>query len=66
MGYMQTIETALRERLAELPAEQQNDIIRFIKEKLLESYKNGMDAAKTDKTGQQATQRADYQRSRRK
>jgi len=41
MGYMRDLEHKLREMLDELPEEEVEPVIKFIKEKIYESYQNG-------------------------
>jgi len=43
MGYIQDLEKELREQLGQMDAEQ---LIKYFKEKVLESYRNGMKAGK--------------------
>ena len=42
MGYLQEIEAELHEKLKDLPEAKQKQLNRYIKEKILESYKNGL------------------------
>jgi len=58
MGYIQDLEQELNEMLSDLPEERQKKIIRFIKEKVLESYKNGIVSAKLAKAGKEAERKA--------
>jgi hypothetical protein len=46
MGYIQELEAELTQRLARLEEHERRALIRFVKEKLLESFKNGLLAAK--------------------
>jgi|AntAceMinimDraft_16_1070373.scaffolds.fasta_scaffold52214_3 hypothetical protein len=41
MGYMRDLEHELREMLDELPEEEVEPVIKFVKEKVYESYQNG-------------------------
>lgn len=41
MGYMRDLELELREMLDELPEEKLNPVVKFVKQKVYESYKNG-------------------------
>ncbi len=41
MGYIRDVERELREMLADLPPEKAEPIVRFVKAKVYESYKNG-------------------------
>ncbi len=60
MGYIQDLELEqeLNEILSDLPEERQEKIIRFIKEKILESYKNGIMSAKLVKAEKEAERKA--------
>lgn len=51
MTYIQDIEKALTERLAGLDAGKQKEILSFVREKILESYRNGIEAGRTGKQG---------------
>ncbi len=60
MSYMQDFEDELRKKLSELfelegsleqHAERMQGFIRFVKEKLLESYKNGLKAGRAPRNG---------------
>lgn len=44
MGYIQEIEKDLKERLVDLEEERQREVIKYVKEKILESYRNGIKA----------------------
>ena len=41
MGYIRELEQELREMLADLPDEKITPIIKFVKEKVYDSYQNG-------------------------
>jgi len=41
MGYIRELEQELREMLADLPDEKIGPIIKFVKEKVYDSYQNG-------------------------
>ena len=58
MGYIQEIEEELQTRLANLEEREQKEVIRFVKEKILESYKNGIAYAKPADAGKEATRTA--------
>ncbi len=58
MGYIQDLEQELNEMLSDLPEERQKKIIRFIKEKVLESYKNGIISAKLVQAERDAERKA--------
>ena len=46
MGYIQDLEKDLRDRMADMDDE---ELIKFFKEKVLESYRNGAQSAKPAK-----------------
>jgi uncharacterized membrane-anchored protein len=54
MGYIQNIEQELKGRLYRLSEDQQKAVIRFVKERILESYRNGIMSAKMVKAGKEA------------
>ena len=58
MDYIQDLEQELNEMLSDLPEERQKKIIRFIKVKVLESYKNGIMSAKLVKAEKEAERKA--------
>ena len=41
MGYIRELEQELREMLADLPDEKIGPIVKFVKEKVYDSYQNG-------------------------
>ena len=45
MGYIHDVEKGLRSLLANVEQEDQEAIVRYCKDKILESYRNGMEAA---------------------
>ena len=50
MGYIRELEQELREMLSDLPDEKVNPIVKFVKEKVYDSYQNGRgDSAKKQK-----------------
>ena len=49
MGYITDIGERLEEMLSELSQESRRDVIRFIKDELLSSYKNGLRDGKADR-----------------
>lgn len=55
MGYLQEFEQELKARLANLEEREQKDVIRFVKEKILESYRNGIMSAKLTAADKEAT-----------
>ncbi len=57
MGYIHDIEQVLTERLSDLAEERQNEVIQFVKERVLESYKNGIEAGEKGKTGQRSNRK---------
>ena len=64
MGYMQDVEQELRQRLADFQDTviPMDAVVTFVKEKLLESYRNGIAAGKTgatDSRPRRETRRAD-------
>lgn len=52
MGYINDLEQSLREKLSDLGEEEREAVVKFVKEKVWESYKNGRESATTAKTGQ--------------
>lgn len=42
MGYIQELETKLKEMLSALDEKKQKEVIKYVKEKALESYRNGI------------------------
>ena len=44
MGYIRELEQELREMLTDLPDEKVGTIVRFVKEKVYDSYQNGRGA----------------------
>lgn len=42
MGYLKDFGEQLQEKLALLPPEARDEIVRFVKEQVLASYKNGL------------------------
>jgi hypothetical protein len=57
MGYIQEIGEKLKQDLAGLPGEEQEKIIRFVKERILESFKNGIKTGKGDKGTKKRTRK---------
>ena len=41
MGYIRDLEHELREMLSDLPKEKADSIVKFVKEKVYDSYQNG-------------------------
>ena len=58
MGYLQAFEQELKARLANLEEREQKDVIRFVKEKILESYKNGIMSVKLTAADKEATKQS--------
>ena len=54
MGYIQDLDIELQKRLADLEEDRQKELIRFVKEKILESYRNGIMSAKMVKADKEA------------
>ena len=50
MGYLQEVEHKLRQYLVSYPVPVQNDVIKYVKTRILESYKNGLAEVKMTKT----------------
>jgi hypothetical protein len=48
MGYIRDLERELREMLSELAPEKADSIVRFVKEKVYDSYQNGRGAKKAE------------------
>lgn len=48
MGYIRDLERELRDMLTELPSEEAEEVVRFVKAKVYESYKNGRDGTKPE------------------
>jgi|GEM_PF-1389244 len=53
MGYIQDLEKELREELGHMDAEQ---LIKYFKDKILESYRNGLKAGKATRGSRRAAQ----------
>ena len=52
MGYIRDLEHELREMLADLPEEKADSIVKFVKEKVYDSYQNGRArSTETEKAG---------------
>ncbi len=54
MGYIIDLEKELEKRLSDLEEERKNNLIKFVKQVVLESYKNGIMSAKMVKAGKEA------------
>ena len=54
MGYILDLEKELEQRLTDLEEEKKKELINFVKCSVLESYKNGIMAAKIVKAGKEA------------
>ena len=60
MGYIQDLEKELRERLIELEiGKEPDDFVKFVKDKVWESYRNGQKAAKPGAEGKGAGKKTD-------
>ena len=46
MGYLQDFEAELKEKLKDIPEDSQKQLTRYIKEKIVESFKNGIQAGR--------------------
>lgn len=57
MGYIQELEQELTARLTGMDERAQQETIRWVKEKILESYKNGLMIAKVVKANKEAEQK---------
>ena len=49
MGYIRELDQELREMLGDLPDEKVNTIVKFLKEKVYESYQNGRGGSEKEK-----------------
>jgi hypothetical protein len=49
MGYIQEVEHKLRQYLVSFEAPVQDEIIKYVKTRILESYKNGIEQSKMQK-----------------
>ncbi len=49
MGYIRELEAELREMLGDLPDEKVRAIVKFLKEKVYESYQNGRSGSEKEK-----------------
>ena len=48
MGYIRDLERELREMLSELAPERAESIVKFVKEKVYDSYQNGRNGKRTE------------------
>jgi len=48
MGYIRDLERELREMLSELAPEKAESIVKFVKEKVYDSYQNGRNGKRTE------------------
>lgn len=55
MGYIQELEHVLKEKLGDLEETRRTEIVQFVKEKVWESYKNGVAAGKAEKSAERKT-----------
>lgn len=58
MGYILDLERALKELLADLEEGKKREVIQFVKERVLESYRNGITAAKMVDADKEADRKA--------
>ncbi len=49
MNYLQNIEKDIAEMLKNIPADVATNVIKYVKGKILESYKNGIEAGRKPK-----------------
>ena len=54
MGYIIDLEKELKERLSDLDEEKRNSLVKFVKQAVLESFKNGIMLAKMGKAHKEA------------
>ena len=64
MGYIHDVEKGLRVLLANVRPDDQEAIVRFCKDKILESYRNGMETAKNGDTNAHSAPAAPRPRKR--
>ena len=57
MGYINDLEAQLQKKLSELDEKKRNDLIKFIKQAVVESYKNGIMLARMAKAGKEANRK---------
>jgi len=48
MGYIRDLERELREMLSELAPEKAESVVKFVKEKVYDSYQNGRNGKRTE------------------
>lgn len=58
MGYIIDLEKELEQRLSDLDEEKRNSLIKFVKQAVVESYKNGIMLAKIAKAGKESEKKA--------
>ncbi|MGE0682956.1 MAG: hypothetical protein AB7P69_18885, partial [Candidatus Binatia bacterium] len=58
MGYIQELEAELTAMLADLGEAEQRQVVRYVKEKILESYKNGIMSAKLVDANKEASKQS--------
>ena len=58
LGYILDLEKELEQRLSDLEEEKKKELINFVKRSVLESYKNGIMAAKIVKAGKETEKKA--------
>ena len=59
MGYLQELKAELRQMLGELDDAKQDEIARFVGQKILESYRNGIESVKILEAGKKAQARSE-------
>jgi len=60
MGYILDLEKELENRLTDLEEKRKQELIKFVKRAVLESYKNGIMAAKMVKAGKEAEKKTKW------
>lgn len=58
MGYILDLEKELESRLADLKEDRRKELIRFVKRSVVESFKNGIMAAKMVKADKESKRKA--------
>jgi hypothetical protein len=60
MGYILDLEKELEHRLSDLEEKKKQELIKFVKQIVLESYKNGIMAVKVAKAGKEAEKKTKW------
>jgi hypothetical protein len=55
MGYIRDLERELREMLSELAPEKADSVVKFVKEKVYDSYQNGRNGKRDEAKAEAAT-----------